>query len=145
MNLKRSTIGYLAAVTGTTVSGSIVQTQFNLAALQELGVPVPLDVRLHTTTQDLIGFAPLFAALVAAALLVAFVMAGLLLRWLPLPVVALHILAGTAAILALLLVMDAMLPVTPIAAARSMGGLLTLSLTGAAGGLLFAAIARRMR
>lgn len=145
MNLRRSAIGYLAAVTITSVAGSIVQTQFNLAALQGLGVSIPLDLRLHTTVQDLIGFAPLFAALVAAALLVAFVVTGLLLRWLPLPVISLHVLAGTAAMLALLLIMDAMLPVTPIAAARSTAGLLTMSLSGAPGGLLFAAIARRMR
>ena len=145
MNLQRSAIGYLAAVAGTTVSGSIAQTQFNLAALQELGAPIPLDLRLHTTVQDLIGFAPLFAALVAAALLVAFVVAGLLLRRLPLPVVPLYTLAGAMAMLVLLLIMDAMLPVTPIAAARSPAGLLVLSLSGALGGLLFAAIARRMR
>lgn len=145
MNLKRSAIGYLAAVIGTSVSGSIVQTQFNLAALQGLGVSIPLDVRLDTTVQDLIGFAPLFAALVAAALLIAFAVSGLLLRRLPLPVMSLHVLAGAAAILTLLLIMDAMLPITPIAAARSMSGLLVLSLTGALGGLLFAAIARRMR
>lgn len=145
MNLQRSAIGYLTAVAATSVSGSIVQTQFNLAALQELGVSIPLDVRLDTTAQDLLGFAPLFAALVAAALLVVFVVAGLLLRWRPLPVMSLHVLAGTAAILALLLIMDAMLPITPIAAARSTGGLLSLSLSGAVGGLLFAAIARHMR
>lgn len=145
MNLQRSAIGYLAAVAGTSLSGSIAQTQFNLAALQELGVPIPLDVRLDTTVRDLIGFAPLFAALVAAALLVAFVVTGLLLRRLPLPVMPLYTLAGTAAILLLLLIMDAMLPVTPIAAARSLAGLLTLSLSGAVGGMLFTAIAQRMR
>ena len=62
MRLKRWSIavGYwLLAVLATTLVGSIVQTQFNLAQLAALGQPVGLGLRLHTTGLDLLRFAPL--------------------------------------------------------------------------------------
>lgn len=46
--------------------GSVVQTQFNLQALMALGVPAPPSLRVLTTLQDLGGFAPVYAGILAA-------------------------------------------------------------------------------
>jgi len=123
---------WLLAVLITTLIASITQTQFNLAALADLGQPVELGLRVQTTVFDLLRFAPLFAVIVAAGFLVALPIAAALLRrwprqrWLT-P------LAGAVAILTALLLMRALLGMTPIAAARGYFGLLSLALAGACG------------
>ncbi|MGH8481222.1 MAG: hypothetical protein ACRES8_02035, partial [Nevskiaceae bacterium] len=100
---------WLAAVAATAVLGSVVQTQFNLAELQALGVPVTAGARLGTTARDLAGFGPLFGALVAIAFLIAFVVTGLLRRWLVRGRAALYALAGAVAVMAMLAIMTALL------------------------------------
>ncbi len=131
-------LAWLAAVLVTAIGGSVVQTQINIARVVELGVPVGLGERLETTLQDLAGFAPLWAIIVAAGLLVALLVASALVhRWRRFPV-GLHVLAGFAAPLAAVLIMDAMLPITAIAAARTGTGAVLISLPGGVGGWLYA-------
>jgi len=60
--------------------GSVVQTQFNLQALVLLGVPVPPGLRAMTTLQDLAGFAPVYAGIIAAGWLPALGLAAWLAR-----------------------------------------------------------------
>ncbi|WP_376693539.1 hypothetical protein [Wenzhouxiangella sp. EGI_FJ10409] len=131
-------LAWLAAVLVTAGLGSVIQTQLNLARIAELGAPVGVSERLETTLHDLVGFAPLWAIIVAAAMLVALPVAGGLARRWPTLSTGLFVLAGFLAPLVALLVMDGMLPITPIAAARSLSGLLLLSLPGAVGGWLYA-------
>ena len=73
-------LAFLLAVLLVTLLASIFQTQTNLAALQTLGAPVPMDVRLGTTGLDLIGFGPTFALLSTLAFLFALPLAGLAAR-----------------------------------------------------------------
>jgi hypothetical protein len=143
MEWLRHLLAWLLAVAVTAVAGTIVQTQFNLGAIAALGAPVPADARLATTLHDLAGFAPLFAAVTAAGFLVAFLVAGLLLRFLPDYRKLVFTLAGVAAIAVAIVLMNAMLPVTPIAATRSLAGFAALAATGAPGGWIFAVLARR--
>lgn len=135
----RSVAAYLIAVLVAAALGSIVQTQFNMAAIAGLGVEVPATTRLAVTLEDLGRFAPLYAAIVAVALLVGFAVAGLLARrasgWRR----PLFILAGGLAIAAALALMNAVLPVTAIAASRFASGYLALALAGAAGGWAYLA------
>ncbi|WP_456269142.1 PQQ-dependent sugar dehydrogenase [Kushneria sp. AK178] len=56
-------IHFLIALLVGTLLGSIVQTQMNLAALQQMGVDISVMQRLTTTLGDLIRFAPVYAAL----------------------------------------------------------------------------------
>lgn len=133
-------LAWIAAVVVTAVLGSIVQTQFNLARIAALDGPVGMSNRLETTGFDLVSFAPTFAVVVALALLIAFMVAGALGRWFGPARKFLFMLAGLAAIATTLVIMSAMLPVTAIGAARSTAGFLTLSLTGAIGGWLYAFI-----
>jgi hypothetical protein len=134
---------WLAATLVTAASASVVQTQFNLAAITGLGAPVPPALRLQTTLQDLAGFAPGFAAVAAGGLLVALPVAAWLARRLPTRRVLLHTLAGTAAVVAAILLMNALLPVTPIGATRSLAGFLALAACGALGGWTFARLSTR--
>jgi MFS family permease len=137
-------LAWLAAVVVTAMLGSIVQTQFNLARIIALDGPVDLGTRLQTTGFDLVSFAPIFAVIVALALLIAFMVAGALARWVGRGRQPLFMLAGLVAIATALGIMSAMLPVTAIGAARSITGFLALSLTGAAGGWLYAVLLKNL-
>ncbi|MGE4069698.1 MAG: hypothetical protein AB7E72_00815 [Lysobacterales bacterium] len=132
----RAVASWLLAVGCAAVLGTLVQTQFNLQALIELGLAIPLPVRVTTTWRDLIGFTPAYAAIVAGGFVVAIPIATWLLRrwpkqrWL-LPA------AGAAAILTALWLMQRLLQLTAIAAARDSWAVLALALAGAAGGWLY--------
>src|SRR6056297_1384158 len=59
----RVVLAFAVALVIGSVLGSLVQTQFNLLALQALGVEIGLGVRLETSFQDLVNFAPLYGIL----------------------------------------------------------------------------------
>ena len=143
MRALRVVAAWLLAVLCATLLGAVVQTQFNLASLSGLGVEVSLAERLRATLHDLVNFSPLYAVVVAAAFLPAFLLSGLLARGWPRWRLPLHVAAGLAAIPVALLVMNRLLPVTPIAAARGQAGVLALGLCGALAGLVFARLAGR--
>jgi hypothetical protein len=63
--------------------GSVAQTHHNLQALAGLGVTLPADLRLQTLAQDLAGFGPGYAVLLAVAWLPAWPVAAWLARRAP--------------------------------------------------------------
>ncbi len=134
MSTVRWLLAWLAALAVATVLGSIVQTQFNLARIAALDTAIPWSMRLETTLFDLASFAPLWAVIVALGLLIALVAALPVARRLPRMRTGVFVLAGFLAVATSLVVMNAMLPVTPVGAARTTGGLLSMSLTGALAG-----------
>jgi hypothetical protein len=136
----RMLLAWLLAAAVTAVTGSVVQSQFNLAAIAAIGAPVSFGARLQVTLHDLVHFAPTFGLISAAGFLVAFLVAALLVRRRPARRTFLYTLAGAAAIVAAIGLMNAMLPVTAIGAARSWAGILALALTGALGGWSFARV-----
>lgn len=140
MKFLKLLLAWLAATLLTAAFGSVVQTQFNLAGITALGVPVPLALRLQTTAQDLAGFAPMLAAVVGAGFLVALPVAAWWVRRLQRRAF-LYTLAGAAAVAVAILLMNALLPVTAIAATRSPGGFLALTACGALGGCTFSRLA----
>ncbi|TBU71521.1 hypothetical protein DNK10_24110 [Pseudomonas daroniae] len=130
---------FCLAVLVATLLGSIVQTQFNLAALQQLGASISPGVRIQATLHDLFGFSPTFAALVIAAFIVALPLAAWLasvlgtLRWL------VFLLAGALAVWLALSVANAIAPMpTLIGANRTLAGTLALMVCGSLGSLAFA-------
>jgi hypothetical protein len=143
MEWLRHLLAWLFAVAVTAAAATMVQTQFNLAAIAALGAPVPAAARLETTLHDLASFAPLFAAITASAFLVAFLVAALLARFLPGYRRWLYTLAGVVAIATAIVLLNAMLPVTPIAATRSFAGFIAMALTGAPGGWAYAVLTQR--
>ncbi|GHC25401.1 hypothetical protein GCM10010082_17840 [Kushneria pakistanensis] len=63
-------IHFAIALLVGTLLGSIVQTQMNLAALQQMGVDIPVAQRLSTTLGDLVTFSPVYAALFSVGFVV---------------------------------------------------------------------------
>lgn len=135
---------FLVALVVAAAWGSLVQTQFNLQALAALDVPIPFDVRLRTSLQDLAGFGPVYAGLVLAAWLPAFAAAALLARGLGRGTrIVLFALAGGLGLVAAVRIADAFAPMPVlIDATRGTGGLVAMALGSALGGALFAALRR---
>ena len=95
------------------------------------------------TLADLAGMAGMFLPLIAFGFLVAFLVAALLRRWLDRWQTVLYLLAGAAALTALHLLLHLAFGLTPVAIARSAGGILVQALAGAAGGWVYIALNRR--
>lgn len=133
----RKAIAFLLAVLLATLWGSVVQTQFNLAALIELGATVSPYLRGHTTGQDLVRFGPLYLAVVGVTFLIAFPIAAKLSRgrnrvsW--------FALGGLVGLIAAIKLVDALVPPPVlIAATRDVVGLLSMTAGGALAGAIYA-------
>jgi len=137
MGAIRVFLGWAIGVLTAVLLGSIIQTQFNLASLGHLGVEVGWGDRLSTTWHDLINFTPVYGLLVSIAFAIAWPVAGMLKRRLPDQRTLLFTLAGFAAIWLMIAIMNQALPVTGIAATRSLIGMLALSLSGAVAGWIY--------
>ncbi len=130
-------LAWLLAVLTATIIGSIVQTQFNMAAIVSLDVEVPVGTWLLTTVRDIFSFGLLYGALVAIALAVGFAVAAGLTRYTGLPRNWMFMLAGGVAVLALLVTLNTVLPMTPIAATRNPFALVLMALAGAPAGRVY--------
>lgn len=134
-------LAFLAAVIVATVWGAIVQTQFNLAALSGIGADIGVGTNLRTTFTDVFsGFSPTYGGyVVAPALLVAFICAGLVVRrtaTTPWPWFAL---AGGLAILFGIPLVNFLSPLAlVVGATRDLLCTVLMALGGVPAGLLFA-------
>lgn len=140
MGAIRVFLGWAIAVLTAVVTGSVIQTQFNLSRIQELGPEIGFGTRASATWHDLLYFTPAYALLVSIAFAIAWPVAGLLKRWMPDQRTLLFILAGFFAIWAMIAIMNRALPVTAIGATRSLAGVIVLSLMGAVAGWLYTRI-----
>ncbi len=134
----RKLAAYLLAVIVAYILASITATQSVIARLAELGVEVNFANRLSMTLQDIAGMAGMFLPMIAVAFLVAFMVTALLCRWLGRRPVALYVLAGAVALIAIHLTLNLAVGITPVAIARTMAGLLIQGLAGAVGAYLYA-------
>jgi peptidoglycan/LPS O-acetylase OafA/YrhL len=94
---------------------------------------------------DLVHFAPLYAAVIAAGFIIAWPVAAGLARWRPRWRSSLFPLAGFVALAAILVAMNAALPITAISAARSPSGITGLCLAGALAGLVYVLLTRSQK
>jgi hypothetical protein len=133
---------YVLAVLAAYAAAAVAATQSVMASLAGMGVEVGFAERIKTTAQDLVGMAPLFVPMIAVGFLIAFPVAALVLRWRPHWRTFGYPLAGGVALLAIHLLLEAALGITPIAAARSAAGLAVQAMCGVLGGWLFGRIAR---
>lgn len=143
MGAIRVFLGWAIAVFTSVVTGSVIQTQFNLSRIQTLGPEIGLGTRLAATWHDLINFTPAYALLVSIAFAIAWPVAGLLKRWLPDQRTLLFTLAGFSAVWAMIAIMNRALPITGIAATRELAGFVALSAAGAVAGFLYSRIVRQ--
>jgi hypothetical protein len=128
---------YLLAVLATYVAAAVLATQSVLARLADMGVAVSFADRLATTARDLVGMAPMYGPIIAVALILAFPVAALVLRWRPDWRWFGYPLAGGVALLVVHLALEALLNIVPVAAARSALGLAGQVLCGVLGGWVF--------
>jgi hypothetical protein len=137
-------IALLAAWLLATAWGSVVQTQWNLQALAGLGVDIALVDRLRTTWQDLIGFAPVYAGILAAGWLPALAVGNWLGgRW-PSARDAWLAAAGGAGMVAAVLAVDAVAPMPSfIDATRHLPGLLSMAAGAVLAGFAYGRLTSR--
>lgn len=138
-------LAFLAAVVLAIVWGSIVHTQYMLAGLAAIGADVG-SVRLGTTIRDIFsGFFLTYGGyVVAPALLVAFLVTEFLSRRVPAARYPLYALAGFAAILVGIPLVNALSPLALIfGSTREWSCVFWMAAGGALGGLLFAWMTRR--
>jgi hypothetical protein len=129
---------YLLAIMVAYLLASITATQSVVARLGEMGIEVDLRERLGMTLHDIAGMAGMFLPMIAAGFLAAFLVTELLCRWLGKRPVALYVLAGAVALIAIHLTLKLAFGITPVAVARTMGGLFIQGLAGAVGGWFYA-------
>ncbi len=138
--LLRYLLAFVAAVLCASLLGSVVSTQFVIAALAGIDVEVSLATRLSMSVRDF-GILPTLVPALAACLLPGFLIAGICARLLGGSRPAWFVIAGATAVIAELLIMQAVLGLMPIAGARTLPGLLSFGLAGAAGGWMFVRLA----
>jgi hypothetical protein len=124
--------------------GSVLQTQWNLQALVGLGVDIPVADRARATWQDLIGFAPVYAGILAAGWLPALPAAALLARRRPAWRSPLLAAAAGLGMVAAVRAVDAVAPMPVfIDATRHLPGLLAMATGAVIAGLLYARLTAR--
>lgn len=136
----RIAAGIASAAVLAGAAGSIVQSLHNLAAISAMGVSIPLRIYAETIAADLSGFAPAYMLLLATGIIPVFALAGWIARRNGIRRTLLFTLAGVAAVACVIGAVIALVPVIPIAAARTPAGFLLMALAGAPGGYAFARV-----
>jgi len=134
---------YLAAVVITYLLASVMATQSVISSLSGMGVGVSFSERAAMTLQDIDGMAGMFLPMIAFGLLIAFMAAALICRYLNQWRMPLYIIAGAAALVCLHLALNLAFSITPIAIARTASGLLLQALAGAAGGFTYVYLSKK--
>jgi hypothetical protein len=133
---------WLLAVAIAYLLASVTATLAVIGSLTDMGLAVPIADRLGMALRDILGMANMFLPMVAFALLIAFMTAALLCRWLARWRLPLYALAGAAAVVMIHLLLNLAFGLTPIAIGRSAGGLALQGLAGAAGGICYILLVR---
>ena len=136
---------YLLAVAITYLLASISATQSVVSSLARMGVQVGFADRIGMTIQDITGMAGLFLPMVAFALLFAFLTAALLCHWWGRWRVALYVVAGAVGMVTIHLTLNLAFGITPIAIARSSGGLMVQAVAGAVGAYSYIFLLKRQQ
>ena len=134
---------FVAATLAAFLAGSMLATQFILANVSAMGMEVTAGVRLQSTLHDIAGLSTSYLPMVSIALLIAFLVAGLLAKRFPTRRLFLFMLAGAVGLIVIHLLMKALLGLSGIAATRTTLGLLSQGLAGALGGYLYYRLRRR--
>ncbi|RUO71448.1 hypothetical protein [Pseudidiomarina salinarum] len=134
----RTILAFIIAIIAAALVASVIQTQFNLAALSELTLDIDINTRISTIIHDIIHFSPTIAVILLAALLIAFPVAYFLAQRWPSYERWLFMAAGGVGLAVAFSVVDALVPMpTLIAANRTLFGFVLMSLTGVLAGWVF--------
>jgi len=130
--------GFILAVLVTYVIAVIFISQGNLAQVESLlGITAGFGVRVDAALHDIKGMTGLYLPLVTIALIIAFGVAALIIRFLVRLRLTGFALAGFVGLIALHVIMEQMLGLSGVAPTRFLSGLLLQGVAGAVGGLVF--------
>jgi hypothetical protein len=132
---------FVASVVAMAVAGTVAQTQFVLSALRAAGATVSSSDLIAMSGADLVGFAPVYAAIIALGFAIAFLLAGFARRWVSLPRTLVFAAAGAGCIALMLYMMQLVFFGIPlIAGTRTAAGTFVQIGLGALAGALFASL-----
>lgn len=129
---------WLVAALATLAVSSLAHSLMVQGELAKLGIDLPFGIRLSGIFRDMTGLLPTLGVVLGGALLVAFLVAAFIGRraggvWQALS----YPLAGLAAVALALIAMRLLFGFSPLAGARTVPGLMLMSLGGLVGGLVF--------
>ncbi|HET8816341.1 MAG TPA: hypothetical protein VFM61_02715 [Pseudidiomarina sp.] len=137
----RIAIAFLVALVVASITAAIIQTQFNIAALQDWSVEIDWALRKEATFHDIINFSPTFAIILGTSLLFSLPIAYFIDRRRPTAEPIWFVVGGAAGLWVAFLIVDALLPMpTLIAVNRTIPGLMSMVACGAFAGYVFARI-----
>ena len=140
----RLIFGFLIAVVAAYVFGTLTYSQLILGNLVEMGMPVDGGVRVETFWHDFTHMYDLYLPLIAVALLLGFLVAAVILRWVPQIRALGYVSAGFCAIWAMDVILGAVLTggTHPLVVTRTTVGLVSQCLAGGIAGWCFAFLTR---
>lgn len=133
----KTLMAYLVSVIAGYVLATVLVSWTNIQAIVDLGFEITLSQRGDTIIHDLVSMTATYLPLMAIALLIGFVVAGLIIRMKPSLAFVGYVLAGFVAVIVLHVAMKAALGLTGVAAVRGMMGLIVQGLAGAFAGWCF--------
>ena len=137
-------ISFLLAGLVAYVVAVLFYTQINLSNLTDLGIDISFSDRLGAAWHDLFSMTGMYFPIMLVALLVAFSLAAIVIRFLPNLRILGFVVAGIVGVLALVLFFSSFLGTNPIAVTRSTLGLLSQCSAGGMGGLVYALVSQRL-
>ena len=137
-------ISFLVAGLVAYVIAVLFYTQINLSNLTDLGIDISFSDRRAAASHDLLSMTGMYLPIMLVALLVAFSLAAIVIRFLPNLRTLGFVLAGMVGVLALVLFFSSFLGTNPIAVTRSSLGLLSQCGAGGIGGLVYALVSQRL-
>ncbi len=137
-------ISFLLAGLVAYVIAVLFYTQINLSNLTDLGIDISFSDRFGAASHDLLSMTGMYLPIMLVALLVAFTLAAIVIRFLPNLRTLGFVVAGIVGVLALVLFFSSFLGTNPIAVTRSSLGLLSQCGAGGMGGLVYALVSQRL-
>lgn len=139
--LVRTLMGYIGAVVVAHVVGSVAAAQHVIGRFEAMAGDVDLSERLRWTVGDVIGMATgaIYPIAIAVALLLAFAVAGFIVRragLFSLRTIG-FVLAGAVGLLVMHLVLNSVAEINPVAATREIAGLGWQAFAGALAGAAY--------
>jgi hypothetical protein len=134
----------LAVVTAAAL-GAAISSHFVMNGLAEAGAALTLHDRLTAIGLDLVGFGPVYAAVLAPLFAVGFAIAGWISRRLAGTRGLAFVAIGAASVLAALFALEAVLGLQPVSGARAADGVAAQAMAGAVAGFLFARLTAKPR
>lgn len=143
MSILRLVLAYLAAVVVMAILGVAAQSLFVLMGLGDVGASIPAISALSMMADDLMGLGPVYAVLIAIGFVIAFPVAAIAVRLLPIPRALIYAAAGLVCIAVMLTLMkEVFFGVQLIAGARTLFGFWVQAGMGAMAGLAFVGMTR---